>query len=119
MGGPISVVFLVWKMEEDIAILANPIFYQPYVCDTLYEKKRIDLNSYYKNIKLTLEVNPKNLPGTEIIRTEPGIKTQVYNKSKKLPVHWPLRVPFKYKRNVVIGELQKPKRRALDFDKEN
>ena len=34
MGVPISVVFLdiyVFKMEEDIAMPANSIFYQPYV----------------------------------------------------------------------------------------
>ena len=84
----------------------------------LYEEKRIDLISYQKNIALTLETSPKNLLGTEIIRTEPGTRTQVYNKAKKLPVHWPLRVPFKYKRNAIISDLQKAKRIALDFDKE-
>ena len=36
----------------------------------MHEEKIIDLNSYSKNINLTLETNPKNLLGTEVIRTE-------------------------------------------------
>ena len=42
MGGPISVIFFdiyVFKMEEDIVISANPIFYQPYVGDTYARRK--------------------------------------------------------------------------------
>ena len=42
MGGPISVVFLdiyVFKMEEDIVIPANSIFYQPYVGDAYARRK--------------------------------------------------------------------------------
>ena len=42
MGGPNSVVFLdiyVFKMEEDIVIPANSIFYQPYVGDTDARRK--------------------------------------------------------------------------------
>ena len=42
MGGSISVVFLdiyVLKMEEDIVIPANSIFYQPYVGDAYARRK--------------------------------------------------------------------------------
>ena len=54
--GLISVVFsdiYVCKMEEDIVIPANPIFYQRYVDDTYVQRKKhetdklfLDLNSY-------------------------------------------------------------------------
>ena len=64
MGGPISVVFsdiYVCKMEEDVVITANPIFYKRYVDDTYVRRKKhetdklfIYLNSYHENIKLTL-----------------------------------------------------------------
>ena len=57
MGGPISVVFsdiYVCKMEEDVVITANPIFYKRYVDDTYVRRKKhetdklfIDLNSYH------------------------------------------------------------------------
>ena len=61
MGGPISVVlsniFCV-KMELDVVKPLKPIN-QP---DKLFEK----LNTYYPNIKLTIEVNPSKFLDTEI-----------------------------------------------------
>ena len=33
-------------------------------------------------------------------------------------MHWPLKVPFKYKRNAITGELHRAMRIALDFDEE-
>ena len=63
--------------------------------DTYVQRKKsesyklfIDLNSYHENIKLTLEINPKKFLDTEIISTNHVIETQVYNKGKKLSVHW-------------------------------
>ena len=80
MDGPISVVLsdiYVCKMEEDIVIPANPVFYKRYVNDTYVRIKKhetdklfIDLNSYHENIKLTLEINPNKFLDTEIIRSD-------------------------------------------------
>ena len=80
MDGPISVVLsdiYVCKMEEDIVIPANPIFYKRYIDDTYVRRKKhetdklfIDLNSYHENIKLTLEINPNMFLDTEIIRSD-------------------------------------------------
>ena len=55
---------------------------------------------------------------TEILCTNQGIKTQIYNKAKKLPVHWSSKTPFKYKRNAITGELHRTRSIASDFDKE-
>ena len=98
MGGPISVVFsdiYVCKMEEDIVIPTNPIFYKRYVDDTYVQRKNhetdkcfIDLYSYHENIKLTSETNPNKFLNTEIC-TDQGIKMQ-----KKLPMHWSSKVPI-------------------------
>ena len=128
MCGPISVVFsdiYVCKMEENIAIPANPIFYKRYVDDTYVWRKKhetdklfLHLKSYHENIKLTLEANPNKFLDHEIICTDQGIKTQVYNKAKKLPMHWSSKVPFKYKRNVITGELHRGKRIASNFNKD-
>ena len=52
---------------------------------------------------------------TEIIRTNQGIKTQVYKKAKNLPVH--SKVSFKYKRNAITGEVHRAKRTASDWMK--
>ena len=78
MGGPISVVFsdiYVCKMEEDIVIPANSMFYKWYVDDTFVQRKKhetdklfIDLNSCHENIKLTLEIHPNKFLDTEIVR---------------------------------------------------
>ena len=103
----------------------NPIFYKRYVDDIYVRRKKhetdklfIDLNSYHQNIKLTLEINPNKFLDTEIIRTNQGIKTQVYIKAKKLPVHWSSKVPYKYKRNAITGELHRAKTIASNFDNE-
>ena len=112
-------------MEEDIVIPPNPIFYKRYVDGTYVRRKKhetdklfIGLNSYHENIKLALEINPNKFLDTEIINTNQGMKTQVYNKAKKLPVHWSSKVPYKYKRNAITGELHRAKRIASNFDNE-
>ena len=98
MGGLIFVVFsdmFTCKMEYDVAVPAKPIFYKRYVDDTYVRIKKNDveklfeeLNSYHENIKLTLEVNPTKFLDAELIREKGEIKTQVFSKSTKLPVHW-------------------------------
>ena len=44
------------------------------------------------------------------------ITTQVYNKKKKLPVHWTSKIPVRYKRSAIIGELHRAKKIASNFD---
>ena len=68
------------KIEEDIVIPANPIFYKrcvgnTYVRKIKYETYKLfsDLKSYHENIKLMLETNPNNFFDIETIRTEQGI----------------------------------------------
>ena len=80
------------------------------------DKLFIDLNSYHQSIKKTLEINPNKFLDTEIIRTNQGIATQVYNKAKKLPVYWSSKVLYKYKRNTITGEPHRAKRIASNFD---
>ena len=69
------------------------------------DKLFIDLKSYHESIKLQLEINPNKFLDTEIIRTNQGIKTQVYNKAKKLPVHWSSKVPYKYKGKAILASI--------------
>ena len=98
MGGPISVVLsdiYVCKMEEDILTPSKPHFYERYIDDTYVRRKKNETdklynasNSYHQNIKMTLQLDPAKFLYTEIIRTNGKITTQVYNKMKKLPLHW-------------------------------
>ena len=39
-------------------------------------------------------------------------------KQKRFPVHWSSKIPFKYKRNAIAGELYRAKRVTSDFDQE-
>ena len=102
---------------------SKPLFYKRYVNNTFVKRKKNDtdelynaLNLYHQNIKLTLELDPTKFLDTEIIRSNGRITTQVYNKMKKLSVHWTLKIPVKYKRNIIIGELHRAKKIASNFD---
>ena len=78
MGGPLSVVFsdiYMCKIEEEVVKPLKSIFYKRYVNDTYVKGKFNEadtlfdaLNSYYPNIKFTLEPkleqNPKKFLDT-------------------------------------------------------
>ena len=68
------------------------------------------LNWRYKPIQINFLILQLLAPTKEL--------RQVYYKAKKLPVHWSSKVPFKYKRSAVTGELHRAKRKALEFDEE-
>ena len=102
------------------------IFYKRFVDDMYVRRKEneIDklfeeLNSDNENINLTLEVNPTKFLDRELVRENGEITTQVLSKSTKLPVHWKSKIPVRYKRNVVTGELlHRDKRIVSDFNQE-
>ena len=106
-----------------LLFLSKPLFYKRYADDTYVIRKKNEtdelynaLNSYHQNIKLTLELNPTKFLHTEIIRSNGKITAQVYNKMKKLLVHWTSKIPVRYKRNTIIGELHRAKKIACNFD---
>ena len=82
--------------------------------DTLFDA----LNSYHPNIKFTLEQNPKTFLDTQIIKENNQIKTQVFVKNSMYPVHWSLKVSFRYKKNVVNSELHRAKKISSNFQSE-
>ena len=100
-----------------------PHSYERYVDDTYIRKKKNKpnslfekLNSYRQNIKLTVEKNPKKFLDTKIIWRECEIDTKLYSKSNKLPVHFSLKIPTRYKHNAITGELHRAKRIANNFN---
>ena len=99
MGGPISVVFsdiYMCKIEEDVVKPLKPIFYQRYVDDTYVKRKC-------------------NEPDTKEINK---IKTQVFVKKSMYPVHWSSKVPFRYKKNAINGELHRARKISSNFQLE-
>ena len=82
--------------------------------DELFDK----MNTYYPNIKLTIEISPKKFLDTKILRTSNQIQCFMYQKENKKPIHWNSAVPKSYKQNVIIGDVHRAKRISSDFDYE-
>ena len=85
----------------------KPHFYKRYVDDTYIRRRKNEsdslfekLNSDHSKIKLTIEKNPTKFLDTKIM----GVKQ---NKSKKIPVHCSSKIPTRYKRNAITGELHR------------
>ena len=126
MGGSLSVVFsgiFMVKMETDVVNPIAPIFYERYVDDVYTRRKKgtqdslfLALNNYHPNIKLTIEHNPEHFLDTAILKGDEGITTTVYSKPNKVPVFWSSRIPKRYKRNCIRGELHRASKISSDFE---
>ena len=51
------------------------------------------------------ETNPKKFLDTRLLLEKDIIKTEVYRKANKFPVHWKSQIPKRYKRNAINGGL--------------
>ena len=78
-------------MENDVVIPFKPIFYCRFV-DDIYSRRKLEdnvlsdqLNSYYPNIKLTIEINPSKFLDTKLTNINGTYKFNVYRKNTKLP----------------------------------
>ena len=126
MGSPISVAMagiFMNKLERDVIKPPLPIFYKWYVDDIYVMRKRNiddklfnDLNNYYENIKFTVENAPKMFLDTQILCENNTISTKVVSNEVKLPVHWSSKIPKRYKRNIINGELHRMSEIACDFE---
>ena len=128
MGGPLSVVIsgvFMAKMEKDKVKPSKPSFYKRYI-DDIISKRVISqsddlydaLNSYHPNIKLTAVPNPTEFLDTSLVISNGLISTKVFTKKGKLPTPWKSRVPIRYKRNAISGDLHRSKKISSDFASE-
>ena len=128
MGGPLSVTFaniFLTKLEKDEVKPMNPKFYKRFVDDVI-NRRYVDqkdelftrLNSYHQNIKFTIEENPSKYLDTEITKENNSIKTSVYRKPNKYTAHWKSKVPKRYKRNAINGDLYRSHRISTNFNDE-
>ena len=104
-------------MEEDLVKPLKLIFYMRYVDDAYVKRKCneadtlfVVLNSYHPSIKFTLEQNPKKFLDTQVIKENNQIKTQAFAKKSMYPVHWSTKVPFRYKKKAINGELHRARK---------
>ena len=75
-----------------------------------------NLISYQLNIKLIIEKKSAKVLDAEIIRRGCKIDTNVFNKSKKVPVQWSSKTLATYKCNTSSGALHRAKKIATDFN---
>ena len=114
MGNPLSVTFsniYLTKLEKDQVKSLKPKFYCSFVDDisrqlknthhSLFEK----LNNHHEKINFTTETNPKKFLDTRPLLENDIIKTDVYRKANKFPVHWKSQIPKRYKRNAINGDI--------------
>ena len=129
IGGSLSVVLagiFMAKMECDVVQPYQPQFYKRYVDDVITKRNigiGIDnlfpnLNNYHPNISLTLEVNPKQFLDTSVDFINCETITSVYTKKNKLPVFWSSKIPKRYKRNAIKGELHRASKISSSFNVE-
>ena len=112
-------------MENEIVIPMKPVFYRRYV-DDIYNrrKKNVEdslfnsLNSYHKNIKLTIEVNPTKFLDTQLFNQNGVYNTKVFRKETKIPNHWSSKIPKRYKRNSIKVDLHRAKKISSNFGEE-
>ena len=126
MGGPLSVTFsniCLTKMENEKVKIARPKFYKRFVDDVFNIRKKgvtdtllKSLNSFHPKLKFTVEVNPDKFLDTKIENNHGNITTSVFRKPSSLPTHWTSKVPKRYKRNAINGELYRALKISSDFN---
>ena len=112
------------RTEDEVVKPLNPPFYKQFV-DGIYSRRNKSqqdvlfeaLNNFHPNIKLTIEVNPERFLDTKILlNNEVVVTTQVYRKENKKAVPWASKIPKRYKRNTISGDLHRSRKIALNFD---
>ena len=78
-----------------------------------------DLNNYHQNINLTLELNRKRFLHANLEFQNGILIASVHRKETKLPTPWNSKIPKKYKRNVIIGDLHRSKQVSTDSKEKN
>ena len=129
MGGPLSVIMsniFMTKLENDVVKPMRPIFYKRFVDDCINRRARNEpdvllerLNSYHPKITFTAELSPEKFLDTKLGLKDTGLcYPAVYRKPNKISIHWSSKVPKRYKRNAVWGDLNRAYRMSSVFDKE-
>ena len=128
MGGHLSVTFsniYLTKLEIDKVRTTKQLFSKRFVDDVINRRKEItpdslltSLNCYLPNINFTVEVNPSKFLDFNIEIVNGKVETSIYRKPNKILVHWTSKVPKRYKRNAVNGDLNRSYQISLNFDHE-
>ena len=113
------------KLERDVVIPRNPRLYRRYVDDTYNRRKKEipdelleALNRYNCNVNYTVEEKPKHFLETNVKHENGEVCTSVHVKDNKFPIFWSSKVPKRYKRNAIHGELHRASKISSNFNNE-
>ena len=108
--------------ENEVVKPINLTFYKQFV-DDIYGKRNNSQQdvlfeaNFHPKIKLTVNANPEKFFDKKIIlNNEDVVTTQVYQKENKKAVPWVFRIPKRYKRNTILGDLHKSRKKASNLD---
>ena len=128
MGGLLSVTFsniYLTKLEIDKVRSTKPLFHKCFVDDFINRRKKntpesllTSLNCYHPNMNFTVKVNPLKFLDSNLKIAIGKLATSVYRKPNKMPVHWTSKVPKRYKRNAINGDLNRSYQISMNFDHE-
>ena len=128
MGDPLSVTFsniYLTKLEIDKVRPTKGLFYKRFVDNVMNRRKENTpdslltlLNCYHPNINFIVQVNPSKFLDCSIKIFNGKVKTSVYRKPDKMPVHWTSKVRKRYKRNAINGDLNPSYQISINFDYE-
>ena len=117
-----SNIFLT-KLDNKKVKPTRPIFYRRFVDDVINRRKKNKpdslfsaINYYHPNINFTVEENPTKFLDTKMEIVDGKVTTSVYRKPNKLPIHCSSRVPKRYKRNTINGDLNRSYRISMNFE---
>ena len=76
-----------------------------------------NINSYHKNIKITVESNKTRFLDTTVnINPDGSVTAKLFRKLGKFPAFWNSQIPKRYKSKNINGELHRALRNACNFD---
>ena len=82
------------ELEKDQVKPLEPKFYRKFVDDVISRRQLNTVNSlsdnlknYHEKTKFTIEANPQKFLDTRLLLENDIIKTEVYRKANKFPVH--------------------------------
>ena len=118
----VTFIWLKWKMM--VWIPSKPIFYRR-VVDEIYSRRKLGdnvlfnkLNSYHRNIKLTIKINPSKSLDNKLTNINGTYKLKVCPENRKLPSAWNSAISKHSKWNTVDGDVHHSKRISSNFHKE-
>ena len=119
MGGLLSVTF------DDIYMIKSLFFIVVMLMTSIIEEKKFKhdelfekLDNYHPNIKLTIEVSLAKPLDTSLHLNKGIYDFKVYRKTTNQSTHRPSKIPKRYQRNMILGDLHRSNRISSSFSEE-